>query len=145
MKTLYKDERGVEPNIMKLLVGVVLVAIGLGIGVTIYKKMDNSGSKALNYEVTVTPTADEISKGKIITVSIDVNSPSNYDKSVELSSTGDPDNVVILFSPTSGKPDFGSTMTIAVGDQAPTGTHTITVKGISDDDEKSATFDLTIQ
>ncbi len=145
MRTLYKDEKGIEPTVMKLLVGIVLVAIGLGIGVTMYKKMGSTASNALNYEITATPKAETITAGDSSTVSIDVNSLSSYEKTVELSATGNPEDVDISFSPESGEPSFGSTMTITVDDNASPGTHTVTIRGDSEDGEKSTTFELTIE
>ena len=38
IRRLLRDEAGVEPIVMKLLAAVVLLALGLGIGVTLYKR-----------------------------------------------------------------------------------------------------------
>ena len=145
MRRLYKEERGVEPTIMKLLVGVVLVSIGLGVGVTMYNEMGEDVSKALNYELTASPSADSVSRGKSTDVSLEIDSLSEFDERVNLSVSGAPDNVDVVFRPSSGDPDFGSTMEITVGANAQTGTHTITVKGRAGDDEKATTFDLTVK
>ena len=45
LRKLLKDEAGVEPIVMKLLAAVVLLALGLSIGVALYKK---AGSMAEN-------------------------------------------------------------------------------------------------
>jgi hypothetical protein len=46
LKRLLKDEAGVEPIVMKLLAAVVLLALGLSIGVALYKK---AGGMAENF------------------------------------------------------------------------------------------------
>lgn len=46
LKRLLKDEAGVEPIVMKLLAAVVLLALGLSIGVALYKR---AGSAAENF------------------------------------------------------------------------------------------------
>ena len=145
MRSLYENERGIEPTIMKLLVGVVLVSIGLGVGVTMYNEMGDSVSSALDYELTASPTAGSVSRGDSTDVSLEVNSLSEFDGQVDLHASGVPDNVEVAFRPGAGDPDFGSTMEIVVGSNAPAGTHTITVKGSSEDAEKATTFDLTVE
>ncbi len=37
-KNILQDERGQEPSVMKILVGIILVSLGLGIGVTLYQR-----------------------------------------------------------------------------------------------------------
>ncbi len=145
MCSFYEDERGIEPTIMKLLVGVILVAVGLGVGLTMYNSLGDSVSSALKYDLTTSPSSASVSVDNSIEVSVEVNSLSEFDGSVNLQSFGTPENVEVIFRPESGDPDFGSTMRITVGEHTQVGTHTITVKGISEDGEKSTTFDLTIE
>lgn len=47
MKKLLRDEAGVEPIVMKLLAAVVLLALGLSIGVALYKKAGDIAENAL--------------------------------------------------------------------------------------------------
>lgn len=47
LKRLLKDEAGVEPIVMKLLAAVVLLALGLSIGVALYKKAGGMAENAL--------------------------------------------------------------------------------------------------
>ena len=47
MKKLLRDEAGVEPIVMKLLAAVVLLALGLSIGVALYKKAGGIAENAL--------------------------------------------------------------------------------------------------
>jgi len=47
IKKLLKEEAGVEPIVMKLLAAVVLLAIGLSIGVALYKRAGSMAENAL--------------------------------------------------------------------------------------------------
>jgi len=47
MKKLLRDEAGVEPIVMKLLAAVVLLALGLSIGVALYKRAGSIAENAL--------------------------------------------------------------------------------------------------
>lgn len=144
-KSLKEDERGVEPTVMKILVGVILVTIGLGIGVTVYRRFGGAAESYLNYSVTVTPSSDTIQKGNTGSVQVDVDTNVDFDEEVTITATGVPDNVTVSFNPSTGTPSFGSTMNIIVGDNADSITQTITVKAAADGNEKSATYELTIE
>lgn len=47
IRRLLKDEAGVEPIVMKLLAAVVLLALGLSIGVALYKKAGSMAENAM--------------------------------------------------------------------------------------------------
>ena len=47
LRRLLKDEAGVEPIVMKLLAAVVLLALGLSIGVALYKKAGSMAENAM--------------------------------------------------------------------------------------------------
>ena len=47
IKKLLRDEAGVEPIVMKLLAAVVLLALGLSIGVALYKRAGGIAENAL--------------------------------------------------------------------------------------------------
>lgn len=144
-KSLLHDERGVEPTVMKILVGIILVGIGLGIGVTVYNRFGGTVTSYLDYSVAVTPDSDTIAVDESESFSVDVQTSVDFDEEVDLVATGVPSNVNVEFSPNSGVPTFGSTMTIEVLSGASTGTHTITIRAETDDGEKTATFELTIE
>jgi hypothetical protein len=57
---LLQDERGVEPTVMKILVGIILIAIGLGIGVTLYRHFGGAATHYLDFTVSVTPDGGTI-------------------------------------------------------------------------------------
>lgn len=139
------DERGVEPTVMKILVGIILVAIGLGVGITVYQRFGGAATSALNYSVNATPNSATMSEGEDKTVSIEVRTEVGFDEDVSLTATGVPSSVTVSFSPSSGTPTFNSTMTVVVATGAPTGTHSITIRASTDDGEKTEHFELTIE
>ena len=150
MKRLLKDEAGVEPTVMKIMAGIILLAIGLGIGAALYQRAGKGAEEALSFSVNVSPTNATIGKPttdeNTTTAQVTVQPVLGYNKQVTLSATGMPTGVNVSFSPQSGTPEFGSTMTISVDNTAALGTTTITIRGTGvDDTEKTATFELTVQ
>ncbi len=142
MKGLHSDERGVEPTAMKILVGVILVAIGLGVGITLYTQFDSASY--LSYTVTATPSSDTIARDRSDTVSISIESLGGHSGTIELTATGVLAGVTASLSPENGTGSFGSTMTVTVTGAAATGVSTITIKATSGDLEKTADYELTI-
>ncbi|MGQ9788041.1 MAG: COG1470 family protein [Candidatus Hadarchaeaceae archaeon] len=140
------DQRGVEPLAMKLFAGIVLLVIGLGIGYAVYTWAGRGATGMLSFTVSVSPTSATVSPGNTITVSVSVQRIGPYDKEVSLLASGVPDNVKVSFSPNSGVPAFGSTMTVVVDSLAPSGTTTITVRATGTDGiQQTATFELTVE
>ncbi|MBA7501811.1 hypothetical protein ES706_00386 [subsurface metagenome] len=148
MKGLLEDEAGVEPIVMKIMAGIILLAVGLGIGVALYQQAGMGAQEALSFSVNVSPTSATIgipTSEDTINAQVTVQPVLGYDKQVTLSATGMPTGVSVSFSPQSSTPEFGSTMTISVDNNADLGTITITIRGTGEDDtEKSTTFELTI-
>ena len=151
MRGLSKDEVGVEPTVMKIMAGIILLAVGLGIGVAVYRWAGRGIEEQLSFSVDV--DANEVVIGKPATgdnsKSIQVNIEKilgGYDKTVTLSYSPSRAGVTITFNPSSGVPNFGSTMMVKVDSTATPENVTITVKGSGADDlEKSDTFVLRIQ
>lgn len=149
MKGLLEDEAGVEPIVMKIMAGIILLAVGLGIGVALYQQAGMGAEQTLSFSVNVLPTSATIGRPttseNTITAQVTIQPVLGYDKQVTLSATGMPTGVNVSFSPQSSTPEFGSTMTISVDDTAELGTTTITIRGTGEDDTtKSTTFELTI-
>ncbi len=149
MKGLLEDEAGVEPIVMKIMAGIILLAVGLSIGVALYQQAGIGAQEALSFSVNVSPTSATIGKPttseNTITAQVTVQSVLGYNKEVMLSATGMPTGVSVSFSPQSNTPEFGSTMTISVENTAEPGAITITIRGTGEDDTtKSTTFRLTI-
>lgn len=147
-KALFRDQQGVEPLVMKLMAGIILLAIGLGAGITVYRMVNPE--KILSYTVTLSPSSATVGRpatgDNTLNVSLSVERLTDYTHTVTLSATGLPDNVEAGFSPRSEVPNFGSTMTVKVGPNAPPGTHTITIKATgADGTEKSTIFELNIE
>ncbi|MFQ6129822.1 MAG: hypothetical protein ACE5OT_03315 [Candidatus Hadarchaeaceae archaeon] len=146
-----KDEAGVEPTVMKIMAGIILLAVGLGIGVAVYRWAGKSIEEQLSFTVNV--DANEVIIGKPATgdnsKTVQVNVEKilgGYNETVTLSYSPSRAGVTITFNPSSGVPNFGSTMTIIIDSTATPENVTITVKGSGADDlEKSDTFVLRIQ
>ncbi len=143
------EERGVEPTVMKILVGIILVSIGLGVGVTMYRRIGGQAQNYLNYDVTATPGSATLQPENSIDVDVTVSTNVDFDEQVLLDASGVPEGVEVKFNPDSGTPTFGSTMVIEVKsnalDNKSSFTQTITIKGeTTEGNEKTATFELTI-
>lgn len=150
---ILKDEAGVEPTAMKIMVGVILLAIGLGIGVAVYKTV---GVAVTAMKCDVTPAKSGTTIGRPASgentdnIRVDITLLMGTAETATLEATGWPSGVTVTFSPPSGKPTFYSTMTVRVSSTvagADLRKHTLT---ISAKDGKGATsgsapFDLTIQ
>ena len=151
MRGISKDEVGVEPTVMKIMAGVILLAVGLSIGVAVYRWAGKGIEEQLSFSVDVDANEVVIGKpatgdnSKIVQVIVE-KILGGYDETVTLSHIPSRAGVTITFIPSSGVPNFGSTMTIAVDSTATPENVTITVKGSGADDlEKSDTFVLRIQ
>ena len=144
------DQRGVEPTVMKLMAGIILLAIGLGVGISLY--LVAAEVARLTFQVTLSPGSvtigipENAEKDNIRNVIVSIERLGDYDRRVTLSKTGVPGNVRVEFSPDHGTPSFGSTMTITVDNTVTwTGTTTITIRATGEDGvEKTASFVLTI-
>jgi hypothetical protein len=146
------DERGVEPLAMKIFAGIFLLIVGLGIGYAVYAQVGRGVQSMLSFTVRIEgQTEHSLTLGvpasgeNSASLSVRVEEITPYDKMVVLIATGIPENVRCSFSPGSGQPTFGSTLTIRVGPQAPRGTHTITVKAAGEDGtEQTAILSLAL-
>ena len=144
-KEFLRDQRGIEPTVMKLMAGIILLAIGLGVGIALYTAATKTATEALKFQVTLSPNAATISRENTKNISVSIERLGDYSKTVTLSHSGKPDNVTISFNPDNGVPSFGSTMTIIVGSAAVQKTTSITIKATGTDGvEKTATFELTV-
>lgn len=148
LRSIRKDERGVEPTVMKILVGVILVGIGLGVGIPLYLHFGSAAKEYLNYSIPdPQPPEGTISKDNSGTAEVSVESFAGYSKPVTLTASGVPSNVTVLFneqSSYSNTPPYEVTMKISVGAGASSGTYTITIRGTSEDGTKTASYELTV-
>jgi len=155
MKGLLRDERGIEPIAVKILVGIILAIVGIGIGIGVYYGLGLGVQRGVeeivgpDFTASVSPSSATIGRPATgensRTFSISVERLRGYDKTVTLSYSPTLTGVTITFSPSSGTPTFGSTMTIRVDNGAALGTTTITIRGTdADGKQKTATFALTV-
>lgn len=150
MKRFLKDEAGVEPIVMQLMAGIILLAVGLVIGVAVYQHAGRAITEQLSFSVDV--DANEVIIGRPAkgenseTILVHVREIlGGYDKTVVLSYSPLRTGVEITFDPPNGTPNFGSTMTVKVDNTATPGNVAITVRGTGADGlEKSDTFVLRI-
>ncbi|TES83745.1 MAG: hypothetical protein E3J91_01535 [Hadesarchaea archaeon] len=152
MKGLLGDEAGVEPIVMKIMAGIILLAVGLGIGVALYQQAGMGAEQTLSFSVNVSPTSAMIGKPmtgeNTTTADVTVQPVLGYNEQVALSANYDSTYVKdVSFSPQGGPGSgFGSTMTVSVDNTAALGTTTITICATgANGTEKIATFELTIQ
>ncbi len=146
------NERGVEPTALVIMAGVILLAIGLSIGVAVYKRAGGGVTGQLSFSVTLSPSSATIGRPtngeNTKNVQVSVQKILDYSSTVTLSCSGNPIGVTVTFSPSSGTPNFGSTMTVHVDNNyaiADLGkVTTITVRGAGADTEQVASFELTV-
>ncbi len=144
---LAKDERGVEPTVMKILVGIILVSIGLGIGFTMYQRFGGQAQNVLNYDIHLDSDSASVPRGDSATIEVEVSTPIGYDKQVLLTADGYPkQDISISFSPETGDPTFYSEMSISVNNDAAIENYPITIraKEVDGEGEEPERFDLTI-
>jgi aminopeptidase S len=142
------DQRGVEPLAMKIFAGLLLLVIGIGVGYGVYTLAGKGATQLLSYNVLIDGQASYstlITRGSNKPLAVLVEKIGTYDKNVTLDATGEPTGVTVGFSPSSGVPTFGSTMTVSVDNTATVGSTTLTIRALGEDGtEKSATLSLTI-
>jgi len=130
--------------------GVILLAIGLGIGVAVYKTVGGAVT-AMKVDVTLasgTTIGRPASGENTDSIHVDVTFLNiGTAETATLDATGEPSGVTVTFSPSSGKPTFYSTMTVSVDNTAALGEYTLTIlaKTSSGATSGSAPFYLTIQ
>jgi len=120
--------------------GVVLLAIGLGIGVAVFRSI-----RMPSFTINLSSQGTTAASGDNVNVTVSVERLLDYDKVVTLSASYDSayvDNVD--FSPDNWAVPFSATMTIHVRATV-SGTTTITVRGTGADGvTSSAGFEFTI-
>ncbi|KXB09239.1 hypothetical protein AKJ46_00720 [candidate division MSBL1 archaeon SCGC-AAA833K04] len=154
MKRFHTDESGVEPTVMKILVGVILVGIGLGVGIPLYLHFGRAAettTEAMGYSLSLASSGDNIPRGDSAKITVTVSRElATFDKKATLTASGVPDNVTVLFGNKSSYtaiPGYQVKMNISVGSTAtPVNNHIITVKATSEGGaEKMEAYELTIE
>lgn len=139
------DERGVEPTALKIMAGVIMLAIGLSIGVAVYKRASGGVSGQLSFSVATSPSSLTENKGDNKNVTVTVTRILDYSNTVSLSADNVTGVYTVDFYPTSGVPTFSSTMTVRIASAAPSGTRTITIKATgTDGTQQSGSLELTV-
>ena len=150
-----QEEAGVEPTALKIMAGVILLAIGLGIGVAVFKTVGSSVT-AMKVDVSLARSSTTIGRPasgeNTDNIQVDVTLIMGTAENATLSATGWQSlvGVDVDFSPRSSMPPFYSTMKVSVSStvvDADLRMHTLTIlaKTSSGATSGSAPFYLTIQ
>jgi len=100
-----------------------------------------------DFTLSVIPMHGMIQQGAVTQTTIHVKGSGGYKHPVSLSATGQPSDMLIAFSPTSGSaaPAYTSTMTVNVGAKVRPGNCIITIKGTgADGKEHNCKYTLTV-
>lgn len=130
-----QEEAGVEPTALKIMAGVILLGIGLGIGVAVYKTV---GSTITAMKCNVDLGTSSITIGRPLSgentdiVRVDITLLTGTAETATLDVTGEPTGVRVTFSEQSGIPPFYSNMTvhvdnIQVANPATAGSYVLTI------------------
>jgi hypothetical protein len=121
-----QEEAGVEPTALKIMAGVILLGIGLGIGVAVYKTVGTAVT-AMKCTVYLEKSSTTIIRENTDIVRIDITLLTGTAGNATLSVTGKPENVDVTFDPSSGIPPFYSNMTVHVENMATAGNYVLTI------------------
>lgn len=98
-----------------------------------------------DFTISVRPESGRVERGGSTTATVELSSIGGYGENVSLSASGQPSNVNVSFNPATGVPPYSSTTTIDIGDNAPTGTHTIEIVGTrANGREHTCKYELTV-
>jgi hypothetical protein len=141
-----QEEAGVEPTALKIMAGVILLAIGLGIGVAVFKTVGSSVT-AMKVDVSLARSSTTIvAGGNDNNIQVDVTLIMGTAETVTLDAIGKPPGVDVHFDTNLLPPPFYSKMTVSVSSAATSGTYTLTIlaKTSGGAPSGSAPFNLTI-
>ncbi len=97
-----------------------------------------------DFTISVSPTSGSVVRGGSTTTTVSLTSIAGFAETVVLSVSGLPSGATESFSPSSGTPNFTSTLTISTASTTPTGTYSITIKGTGGGKTHSCTYTLTV-
>jgi len=140
------EERGVEPLALKLLAGLILLAVGLGLGLTMYRRAGKTLEK-VGIRLSLEPESWTLPKPEgenVLTVQVTVESLLDFQGNVSLSASGVPSGVDVSFSPDFGTPTFYSTLQIRVTNTVNRGTYSLTIRARGNGAEATHPFTLEV-
>ena len=132
-RNILQDESGQEPTVLKILVGIILVSIGLGIGVTIYQQF---GEEIQDFGFEIEIAEEEITMGTNDTRNLEIETKAEFgigegEENINLSIRSiEGDNLTAEFV-SSPIPIGGSTNLTIETNNTPTGEYTIEIEGES--------------
>ncbi|MEM2205176.1 MAG: hypothetical protein DSO02_04265 [Hadesarchaea archaeon] len=144
------EQKGVEPLVMKLLAGVIFFGLALTIGVALYTQLGKGVTSSTAFHLSVEPSSLRIgipeNGENQATVRVSITRIAGYDRLVQLSASPSLGGVSFQFNPSSGTPDFYSTLVIRVTPSASPTTISLTVKARGEDGtERSCPLELKLE
>ncbi len=143
-------QRGVEPLVMKLLAGVIFFGLALTIGVALYTQLGRGITSSTAFQLSVEPSSLSVGVPENgenqVTARVSVTRIAGYDRAVSLSASPSVAGVSLEFSPSSGVPDFYSSLVIRVSPSASPRTVTLTLRARGEDGtERSCPLELKLE
>jgi len=102
------------------------------------------GGGSPDFSLSVSPSSGSVQRGSSVGATVSVSRINGFSSTVSLSASGLPSGASASFSPSSGTPDFSSTMTISTTTSAQPGTYTVTITGTGGGLTRTASFSLQI-
>jgi len=101
-------------------------------------------AQSFDFSISITPEQQTITPGASTTSTLNVALLSGTPRSISLTVSGVPDGVSASLSPTSGKPEFKSTLSISITQSVAPGEYVLTITGTDGTTSHQVTFTLTI-
>lgn len=131
------------------------IAFGIALGIALVTLWWGTpyGALAQNYgssgtgtsALSINPQSLTVRQGKSATAKVTVKLASGKTWGTDLQATALPAGVTVAFDPTTGEPDFASTMTVKAAATATPGAYTIKVQATGDDPSPVVQYKVTVQ
>lgn len=148
-RNIWEDERGVEPTVMKILVGIILVSLGLGIGVSLYQQFgEEIGDFGFELEFSDHPDG-EVTMGTSETKNVLVETRAEFgigegEEEVTLNIRTIEGNLSASFV-SDTIPVGGSTNLTIETDNTPVGQYIIEIEGLADGEIEDASIEVNVE
>lgn len=101
--------------------------------------------EAKDFSLTASPSTITVKQGDKAVFTVDVQQVEGFNDVVTFVASGLPNGATYTFSPTSGKPEFSSTLVIETSVSTPEGNYTITIDGSGGGKTHSTTVTLSVK
>jgi hypothetical protein len=144
--TSQPSNSGITRRTRNMIIAALLI-IALVIGVLYIGGVFTSGHSPINpfdFTLNVSPTGGTVMQGRSIQTSVSLSLSNGSPEQVTLSASGGPSDVTYDFSPSTGSPDFTSTLTITIPNSVPTDAYTVTVTASGGGKTYSNTYTISV-